>query len=804
MNNYKTISLIINISNESNILYDVNVDNDNLLIRIYKNLTNVEITNIIIKTLNINIIPKISLNASYDNTIKNDIIREKNIYNNGIGSFSKNRLNNNHLYIYVLSPYFYNFLSNKLYTISNWDFKYIDNKKYNPKCLFINNSDNKCNESICQPGKLYCVYHDAYITQQDDYDDYDDYCNKMIISEYFIYKKLIVYEIFNENICYNLVKILLKYKLNNYILLLSIENLSNPNNISNNSTILNNDELLYLCEHIKVGTVLKFHLAFGEYFETITQSKFYTQYIIDNKNQVPFNIIYNNTLANNNINIYDDINIIYDMICGLCKNNCNINDTYTILCDDKTKIMHKFNVNRKFQICLTCLNTIHKTKNKCLVCLNDNVIEHITCVNMNDFDNFTSNDHHSICIDCFIQYVTYKMNDGCNPSKFTSCIDSNCNRNYCIQYLYKFLPLDFIKKYDEKIQIWQKSQCLHTYTCPMCREYIDCQLQGCEYETPKKIKLSRKDFVNELQIMYLNGHHNPFIANDSNKLKQQGLLCGDIILSINNISTNNITPQEFIFHFKKSNFDELQNNSDDNLYTIDVTRTQDSYTFIQLSRKQILNIKVINFNELSDILMNEPDIMWYYNDIDKINQMYCRKCEKSWCTNCNKEVHGLKDCNIINSIDDVNKIVQTLLSNILIRKCPKCKIAYIKSEGCNLIICQYCSTPFCNLCMEIVPKQKLPDGTEIQYYHFKGSGTSNKYSRCPLYDDNNSANIIIKSINNNIEMYNLININDKNNLIFKALIKKLKNQGFSLKRKNINKYNKGFINKIKNKFITYI
>ncbi|KAJ7600679.1 hypothetical protein C8J56DRAFT_768631, partial [Mycena floridula] len=93
----------------------------------------------------------------------------------------------------------------------------------------------------------------------------------------------------------------------------------------------------------------------------------------------------------------------------------------------------------------------------------------------------------------------------------------------------------------------------------------------------------------------------------------------------------------------------------------------------------------------------------------------CRKCKMGDHTGrkCQKVVKGRSDL-------DEHK-VEEAMSNALVRKCPKCRMAFVKSEGCGK-----CGTYSCYLCRKVV----------TSYDHFNRGGHPDDNSRkCSLWDD---------------------------------------------------------------------
>jgi hypothetical protein len=111
--------------------------------------------------------------------------------------------------------------------------------------------------------------------------------------------------------------------------------------------------------------------------------------------------------------------------------------------------------------------------------------------------------------------------------------------------------------------------------------------------------------------------------------------------------------------------------------------------------------------------------------------------------------------------------VAEIVTDVMIDKCPNCNYAYVKSEGCNLIHCGKCPQAFCHLC-----KLKIEKRNGREYWHFKGSGSENASSTCPLYERDNSDSIKMRHISTNIKITNLINSNMQyRNIIISELAK---------------------------------
>ena len=106
----------------------------------------------------------------------------------------------------------------------------------------------------------------------------------------------------------------------------------------------------------------------------------------------------------------------------------------------------------------------------------------------------------------------------------------------------------------------------------------------------------------------------------------------------------------------------------------------------------------------------------------------CSVCRCDWCVPCGKshdpnvtcEEHRLwalaNDC--------AEQAMQDLISQKLVKVCPKCSHGVTKSEGCNHITCK-CGIHFCYLCNDILP-------TSDPYVHYRQ--TNRRRVPCVLFD----------------------------------------------------------------------
>ena len=115
---------------------------------------------------------------------------------------------------------------------------------------------------------------------------------------------------------------------------------------------------------------------------------------------------------------------------------------------------------------------------------------------------------------------------------------------------------------------------------------------------------------------------------------------------------------------------------------------------------------------------------------DKI--LACRNpdCGRESCRLCKESNHVPLRCEEVKKKrkgeEEARKKIEEQLTEAMIRECWKCKVKYLKEEGCNKMTCPKCGSKMCYLCKEPVS----------DYTHFYGQGGEPSATRkCPLWTD---------------------------------------------------------------------
>jgi hypothetical protein len=127
--------------------------------------------------------------------------------------------------------------------------------------------------------------------------------------------------------------------------------------------------------------------------------------------------------------------------------------------------------------------------------------------------------------------------------------------------------------------------------------------------------------------------------------------------------------------------------------------------------------------------------------IDPIN-IKCMNCKLEWCNLCKRDGHSNTSCyklvfketeTMEKRIQIIDTMIQDIISKALTHKCSTCGCAYIKEEGCNLMVCSHCGGMTCYLCNA---KIYYKEGRG-KYWHFAGHEFSDPGTTCLTW--NNTA-----------------------------------------------------------------
>jgi hypothetical protein len=396
--------------------------------------------------------------------------------------------------------------------------------------------------------------------------------------------------------------------------------------------------------------------------------------------------------------------------------------------------------------CESCLFANYSVGQTCTACMDDGLTPEqvVYC--------YKNKKEHTLCKTCF---------KNCSTSK---CFSPKCGGTMC------YISVDYYTTLESPFK----------KTCPMCNEWSELFLHGNCDKTEKIVYCESINLTEDIIIK--KDYAGKWVIHET--IKNSDLFPGDWVMSLGNEDISELSEIEFIKKYK-----EIGGHNT----SICCVRNKYSKLYNLIVRRK--DAKIIKHHGV-----DVPDDTYYYYNVrpDQLPKIYCQKCYKNWCTTCNKEEHDGFACNTIHNVADVPKAVSDIVYEKAIRKCPKCKSPYIKDDGCNLIHCSKCDTPFCHLCFEIVPKKYSPDRTrEIQYYHFKNSGSSERKARCPLYYGTPTCNYD--------EIYNFININNHNPDFQRLILREFKENHptIKLKRNKIHSLSGGCTNTILNIFLTY-
>jgi hypothetical protein len=103
-------------------------------------------------------------------------------------------------------------------------------------------------------------------------------------------------------------------------------------------------------------------------------------------------------------------------------------------------------------------------------------------------------------------------------------------------------------------------------------------------------------------------------------------------------------------------------------------------------------------------------------------------CGKSSCTNCDSPWSDPHACNEA-SLQSLRQAIETATTSSIKRTCPKCNLSFVKSSGCNKLVCN-CGYHMCYVCRQEIGREGY--GHFCQHFREAG-GRCAECDRCDLY-----------------------------------------------------------------------
>lgn len=115
-------------------------------------------------------------------------------------------------------------------------------------------------------------------------------------------------------------------------------------------------------------------------------------------------------------------------------------------------------------------------------------------------------------------------------------------------------------------------------------------------------------------------------------------------------------------------------------------------------------------------------------------------CGKQSCLHCRTLWRDIHEC-YSSQLSSLQQALESAMTGAIKRTCPKCNISFVKSAGCNKLVC-VCGYKMCYLCRADVGQE----GYQHFCQHFRATGSQCKEcERCDLYGDEDATAVIKKA-----------------------------------------------------------
>lgn len=126
-------------------------------------------------------------------------------------------------------------------------------------------------------------------------------------------------------------------------------------------------------------------------------------------------------------------------------------------------------------------------------------------------------------------------------------------------------------------------------------------------------------------------------------------------------------------------------------------------------------------------------------------EVKCLRCGYSWCNLCKKDFHT-DHCYVIklnktvadkDFIINIDNTINDIKSKKTIHECPHCSITFIKTDGCNLMLCTNCKGHSCYIC-----GIKIFQKSNSYYHNFKGHALNDGSGKCDLFNNGLTESVV--------------------------------------------------------------
>ena len=418
---------------------------------------------------------------------------------------------------------------------------------------------------------------------------------------------------------------------------------------------------------------------------------------------------------------------------------------------------------------------------------------------------------------CKSKHTNNSIFCGVHKKNNPKLVNINFNTNFSTDF-YELINKDYIKLELEIKNILtiqnQKNPLIHTFKFTKEDEYLEQNAKNqdkiiikCKEQIIKekekiiKDKADRESSINSIttcKVCFEDQSNEKLIRCSNISPENKHLVCTDCTLGhINSLMSNGIGSNTCMFDKSDKCGGSYSNRDIEKVIletdTTDKTDITTTHNTVKLQKwNELIDIsEILKMASICDDYIICPlCCKWgciFEIPAGVIGNFYipCERCKEKWCNVCKRKAHGNRSCyrlefteteTLDKKIEVIDHILQEMITKTLTHCCTSCGCAYIKDEGCNLMICPNCDGLSCYIC-----NMRLYIKNNTKYWHFSGHELSDSNAMCPLW--NNEAGDGKEAqgnteYNKNViedELMKFVSINNNNIVIAKLICKRIVN-----------------------------